>query len=84
MKRINCRIVGFVQKHYEQPNKPFSSDQHLMFINVEEDYGLGQYERPNWINFVRRPVERLVSFFYYFKFRPSTRVIQSKKSLDFQ
>ena len=51
-----------------------------MFINVEEDYGLGQHERPNWINFVRPPIDRLVSFFYYFKFRPATRVIQHKKS----
>ena len=72
--------IEFLQKHYEYPEKPFTSDQHIMFINAEEDYGLSHDERPNWINFVRPPVERLVSFFYYFKFRPSTRVIQFKKS----
>ena len=35
-----------------------------MFVNTEEDYGLEKHERPNWINIVRQPIERLNSLYY--------------------
>ena len=57
----------FLKKHYDYPKKPFSTDQHIVFVNAVEDYGFEEYERPNWINFVRQPIERLVSQFYFFK-----------------
>ena len=57
----------FLKKHYDYPKKPFSTDQHIVFVNAVEDYGFEEYERPNWINFVRQPIERLVSLFYFFK-----------------
>ena len=57
----------FLRHHYEFPRKPFSSDQHIMFVNAVEDYGLKDYERPNWINIVRPPIERFISLFYFFK-----------------
>ena len=57
----------FLRKHYDYANKPLSTDQHIVFVNAVEDYGFEEYERPNWINFVRQPIERLVSHFYYFK-----------------
>ena len=37
--------IGFLQKHYSYPKKPFSTDQHIMFVNAVEDYGLGEHER---------------------------------------
>ena len=58
---------NFLKKHYDYPKKPFSTDQHIVFVNAVEDYGFEEYERPNWINFVRQPIERLVSLFYFFK-----------------
>ena len=36
-----------------------------MFVNAVEDFGLEEYERPNWINFVRSPIERHASQFYF-------------------
>ena len=56
-----------IGNHYSYPKKPFSSDQHIMFVNAVEDYGLSEYERPNWINFVREPIDRIVSSYYYQK-----------------
>lgn len=57
----------FIKRHYEYPKKPFSTDQHIVFVNAVEDYGFEEHERPNWINVVRPPIERLVSLFYFFK-----------------
>ena len=37
----------FLEKHYGYPKKPFSTDQHIMFINAVEDYGMTQQERHN-------------------------------------
>ena len=37
--------IGFLQKHYSYPKKPFSTDQHIMFVNAVEDYRLGEHER---------------------------------------
>ena len=37
---------------------------HVMFINTMEEYGFEKHERPNWINVVRQPIERLVSLYY--------------------
>ena len=54
-----------LEQLYSYPKNPFSSDQHIMFINAEEDYGFKEHERPNWINFVRQPIERLVSLYYF-------------------
>ena len=59
----------FLKSHYEYPKKPFSSDQHIVFVNAVEDYGFEEHERPNWINVVRPPIERLVSLFYFFKIK---------------
>ena len=36
-----------------------------MFVNAVEDFGLEEYERPNWINFVRQPIERIQSSYYF-------------------
>ena len=44
-----------------------------MFVNAEEHYGLEEHERPNWINFVREPIERLVSLYYFIKCHPKER-----------
>ena len=44
-----------------------------MFVNAEEHYGLKEHERPNWINFVREPIERLVSLYYFIKCHPKER-----------
>ncbi len=33
--------LAFIKQHYAYPKKPFSTDQHVMFVNVVEDYGLG-------------------------------------------
>ena len=57
----------FLMRHYGYPKKPFSTDQHIVFVNAVEDYGFEEHERPNWINVVRPPIERLVSLFYHFK-----------------
>ena len=57
----------FLKSHYAYPKKPFSSDEHIMFVNAVEDYGFEEHERPNWINVVRPPIDRLVSLFYFFK-----------------
>ena len=57
----------FLKHHYGYPKKPFSTDQHIVFVNAVEDYGFEEHERPNWINVVRPPIERLVSLFYFFK-----------------
>ena len=57
----------FLKHHYDYPKKPFSTDQHIVFVNAVEDYGFEEHERPNWINVVRPPIERLVSLFYHFK-----------------
>ena len=57
----------FLKRHYDYPKKPFSSDQHIVFVNAVEDYGFEKHDRPNWINVVRPPIERLVSLFYFFK-----------------
>ena len=57
----------FLKRHYEYPKLPFSTDQHIVFVNAVEDYGFEEHERPNWINVVRPPIERLVSLFYFFK-----------------
>ena len=57
----------FLKHHYDYPKKPFSTDQHIVFVNAVEDYGFEDHERPNWINVVRPPIERLVSLFYHFK-----------------
>ena len=35
--------LAFIKKHYAYANKPFSTDQHIMFVNVVEDYGLRGY-----------------------------------------
>ena len=59
----------FLMHHYDYPKKPFSTTQHIVFVNAVEDYGVKEHERPNWINFVRQPIERLVSQFYYFKIK---------------
>ena len=58
---------NFLKHHYDYPKKPFSTDQHIVFVNAVEDYGFEEHERPNWINVVRPPIERLVSLFYFFK-----------------
>ena len=47
-----------------------------MFINSVEDYGFNYDERPNWINMVRKPIERLVSYFY---FNVTQRIKESKQ-----
>ena len=62
----------FLKHHYDYPNKPFSTDQHIVFVNAVEDYGFEEHERPNWINVVRPPIERLVSLFYFFKEKKET------------
>ena len=46
-----------------------------MFVNAVEDYGLEEHERPNWINFVREPMERIVSLYYYQKCHPNGHLI---------
>ena len=38
----------FLEKHYGYPKKPFSTDQHIMFINAVKDYEMTQQERYNW------------------------------------
>ena len=30
--------LTFLEKHYGYPKKPFSTDQHIMFINAVEEY----------------------------------------------
>ena len=62
----------FLKHHYDYPKKPFSTDQHIVFVNAVEDYGFEEHERPNWINVVRPPIERLVSLFYFFKEKKET------------
>ena len=64
----------FLKHHYDYPKKPFSTDQHIVFVNAVEDYGFEEHERPNWINVVRPPIERLVSLFYFFKEKKETHV----------
>ena len=64
-----------IGNHYSYPKKPFSSDQHIMFVNAVEDYGLRDFERPNWINFVRKPIDRIVSLYYFHKCHPEGRPI---------
>ena len=64
----------FLKHHYNYPKKPFSTDQHIVFVNAVEDYGFEEHERPNWINVVRPPIERLVSLFYFFKEKKETHV----------
>ena len=76
----------FLKRHYAYPKKPFSSDQHIMFVNAVEDYGFEEHERPNWINVVRPPIDRLVSLFYFFKRKKkkeNPRKVLSKFLRDF-
>ena len=65
-----------IGNHYSYPKKPFSSDQHIMFVNAVEDYGLSEYERPNWINFVREPIDRIVSLYYFHTCHPKGHQIK--------
>ena len=37
--------LQFLQNHYNYSKKPFSSDQHIMFVNAVEDYELKENER---------------------------------------
>ena len=66
----------FLRHHYNYPKKPFSTDQHIVFVNAVEDYGFEEHERPNWINVVRPPIERLVSQFYHFKNKKKENPLQ--------
>ena len=52
-----------IEKNYNN-TKPVASAMHIMFINTIEDYGFEESERPNWINVVRQPIERLISLYY--------------------
>ena len=64
--------LSFLWHHYKSP-WPYSTDQHIMFVNTVEHYGLSEDERPNWFNIVRNPVQRLVSHYYFVqKMNPST------------
>ena len=37
--------LTFLKNHYNYSKKPFSSDQHIMFVNAVEDYELEENER---------------------------------------
>ena len=37
----------FLGNHYFYSKKPFSTDQHVMFVNAVEHYGLQDHERYN-------------------------------------
>ena len=37
--------LTFLESHYTHSKKLFSSDQHIMFVNAVEDYGLENHER---------------------------------------
>ena len=45
MTKTQEKELSFLQNHYNYSKKPFSSDQHIMFVNAVEDYGLEDYER---------------------------------------
>ena len=45
MAKTQLTELIFLKDHYNYSKKPFSSDQHIMFVNAVEDYGLENYER---------------------------------------
>ena len=47
MTRTQKSEIEFLKNHYKYPQKPFSTDEHIMFVNAVEDYGLDGYERYN-------------------------------------
>jgi hypothetical protein len=57
---------SFLWHHY-MTKWPYLSDEHIMFVDVKATHGFQSNERPNWINVVRHPIDRLVSQFYYDK-----------------
>ena len=41
-QKVEAKFLG---NHYVNSKKPFSTDQHVMFINAVEHYGLQDHER---------------------------------------
>ena len=48
-----------------QQGKPLLYERHMYYINVETYLGVENTTVPNWFNFVRHPVSRFESAFYY-------------------